>query len=111
MFDLTVNSNVRETVLLIDSGEANNFLDIGESRYVFDISLKGLGTIQFTEFDIKTRRPKEFSYQYMYGMQTRFGEVVLGPGPRTEIKRITDVFPVGRSDSPEAGNVIPRSVV
>ncbi len=111
MFDITVNSNVRDTVLLIESGEANNFLDIGESRYVFDTSLKGLGTIQFTEFDLRTKQPKEFSYQYRYGMQTKFGEVVLGPGPRTEVPVVTKDFPRSRSDSPESGSVIPRNVV
>lgn len=109
MFDITVNSNVQETILLIESGESNNFLDIGESRYVFDTKLKGLGTIQYTEFDIRTREPKEFSYQYMYGMQTRFGEVVLGPGPRTEVRRVTDTFPTGEAYSSDAGSVIPRN--
>lgn len=110
MFEITVNSNVRNTILLIESEESNNFLDIRDSRYLFDTKLKGLGTIQYTEFDLRTREPKEFSYQYMYGMQTRFGEVVLGPGPKTEIPRLTNIFPIGRSDSPETGSVIPRNV-
>ena len=106
---LTFNSSIRDSVLLIQNGEAAPVLDYENTRYLVDISLIELGTIGFVLYDRTTKQPLGYGEQYQYGAQSTFRQAILGPGPRVRVA-VRDIppYPEVPPDDPPTGSVIPN---
>lgn len=81
MIVLSFNTKIRDAVQLIRDEEAYPVVDLGNIRYSLDISNIKFGTLIFTPFDKETQEPIDWSYQYLYGMQSTLKDAILGPGP------------------------------
>ena len=111
MITLTFNTKVRDAVQLIEDEEAFPILDLQGIRYLLDTSLKELGMIVYTPFDIATRTALGEKYQYLYGMQSTLSDAILGPGPRSVGAARVLEYPEFEKDEALKGNVTPRYTV
>lgn len=81
MIVLSFNTKIRDAVQLIRDGDAHPVVDLGDIRYSLNLSNTKFGTLIFTPFYKSTQLPVDWSYQYLYGMQSTLKDAILGPGP------------------------------
>lgn len=85
-----------------------SFVDHEDIRYLIDVSLAHLGHVQFIPYRRDTQEPLGWLEQYRFGMQSTWGEAILGPGPRTrKTPQNFPDYPEAPRSSPEQGQVIP----
>ena len=111
MIVLTFNTKIRDAVQLIKNGDAFSVIDLGNIRYALDLSNTKFGNLIFTPFDKTTQEPIDFTYQYLYGMQSTLKDAILGPGPwsKSPPRGTYPVEPI--SVEPGVGEVRPNFVV
>ena len=111
MIVLSFNTKIRDAVQLIRDGDAYPVVDLGNIRYALDLSNTKFGTLIFTPFDKVTQQPVDWSYQYLYGMQSTLKNAILGPGPwsRSSPRGVYPVEPV--TIESDGGEVRPNFTV
>lgn len=111
MIVLSFNTKIRDAVQLIQDGEAFPVIDLGNIRYALNLSNIKFGTLIFTPFDKNTELPVDWTYQYLYGMQSTLKDAILGPGPwsRSEPRGEYPVQPIYVES--DGGEVRPRFTV